>query len=81
MLEVRDAINASIAYIHEFSDYINPAEARLEETEFDESANEWLITLSLIENAFSGTRTYKIFRIDASTGKIKSMKNRSLFAK
>jgi hypothetical protein len=80
MLEVRDAVKAAIAYINEFSDFINPVDARLEETEFDDSSNEWLITLSLVENAFSGARTYKLFRIDVF-GKVKSMKNRSLFAK
>jgi hypothetical protein len=57
----------------------------LEEIEFDEDKNQWLITLGLTSTAFAniapmGLRphAYKLFRIDAETGEVKSMKIREL---
>jgi hypothetical protein len=86
MIDVKSAVRTAIGYLLEFQEFI-PAEAvRLEETEYDD-AGFWLITLSTEDkDASTGTlasllprrRTYRIFKIDASSGEVKSMKVRSL---
>ena len=77
MIDVKAAVRAAVDYVREFQELIPPRELRLEETEYLES-NEWQITLSFLENAVTGLRSYKTFTIDAETGAIRSMKVRSL---
>jgi hypothetical protein len=83
-IDVKTAVRNAIAYLREFEEFIPARGLRLEETEYDGSGS-WLITLSVIDDdprffgELAGTkRTYKVFRIDAETGEVKSMKVRSL---
>lgn len=85
---VKDAVRIAMNYLAEFEDFIPIRDVRLEETEYDDSGD-WLITLSAIDRpggelgdlaaALGGNkRNHKIFRIDAFTGNVKSMKVRAL---
>ena len=87
-IDVKAAVKIAMKYLLEFQDVIPVRDVRLEETEYADSG-EWLITLSTAETPTaplgglaaalgSGKRIYKIFRIDAETGDVKSMKVRSL---
>lgn len=69
---------------------VNPPGLRLEEVEYDDADNAWLITLGYLEEDVDPNppiiepirphkkyeRVYKVFRIDASTGTFRSMKLR-----
>ncbi len=79
MIDVKQAVNAAIAYVNDFPSLLSTANVRLEETELSDTETYWNITLSFIENALMGTRTYRIFKIDAETGVVKSMKARNIF--
>ncbi len=55
----------------------------VEEVEFSDDANEWLITLGYMptDNQFAfslGQKDYKVFRIKADSGEIVSMKIRKI---
>lgn len=92
-IDVKAAVRIAIRYLQELGDFIPANGIRLEETEYDDTGF-WLITLSTFEAqsgpaAFSeamrrlmepekARRNYKIFRIDAHTGEVKSMKVRIL---
>jgi hypothetical protein len=80
MITVKQAVASAIEYVDEFGHLLPRANLRLEETEFEESTNTWLITLSFSENLLGEGRTYKLFRVDAETGQIKSMTSRQLAA-
>jgi hypothetical protein len=89
--DVKEAVRIAIRYLQEFNEFIPAQGIRLEETEYDD-AGFWLITLSTIdiENTFppsdetmrrvlafeKGKRIYRVFRIDAGSGEVKSMKVR-----
>jgi hypothetical protein len=76
MIDVRQAVAAAINYVKEFSDYLPAKDVRLEETELSEQGV-WRITLSFLENQLIGSRSYKMFEIDANNGAVRSMKARS----
>ena len=86
-IDVKTAVRHAIAYLLGFEEFIAASDIRLEETEYDDRGY-WLITLSSIEKRnpldplasiiSRPARNYKVFRIDASTGEVKSMKVRSL---
>jgi hypothetical protein len=92
-IDVKAAVRIAIRYMQELGDFIPSENIRLEETEYDDTGF-WLITLSTFEprsslGLHSETlrrlvepekirRAYKIFRIDARTGEVKSMKVRML---
>lgn len=87
-VDVKTAVKIAINYLEEFRDIIPVHHIRLEETEYDD-AGDWLITLSTIDNSGlpvgqlaaalgTGKRDYRVFRVDAATGKVKSMKVRTL---
>jgi len=81
MIDVKTAVRKAVEYVQELQEYFPRSDIRLEETEFvDPGLCE--ITLSFSENPMFGklSRIYKIFRIDAETGEVKSMKVRSLAA-
>ena len=78
MIDVKTAVRAAIGYVNEFREYIPPRDIRLEETEYDEDRRHWVITLSFVENDITGFRSYKVFRIDANSGDVMSMKVRSV---
>ncbi len=92
MIDVKSAVRIAIDYLREFHEFIPAHSIRLEETEFDDEGY-WLITLSVLDAAapdreptiveslagqLSLERIYKQFRIDASTGVVRSMKVRTL---
>lgn len=86
-IDVKAAVRIAIDYLREFQEFIPAQGIRLEETEYDDSGT-WLITLSTIDDSdplmgriaqlAGGKRDYRIFRIDAQTGEVKSMKVRTL---
>jgi hypothetical protein len=86
MIDVKSAVRIAISYLQEFQEFIPAHAVRLEETEYDDSGF-WLITLSTedpvsplegLSSLIPRKRSYKVFRIDANTGEVKSMKVRSL---
>ncbi|KAA5601929.1 hypothetical protein [Blastochloris sulfoviridis] len=93
IIDVKAAVRIAIRYLQELGDFIPGENIRLEETEYDDGGF-WLITLSTIEIPPSptiggetmrrvlalekGKRNYKVFRIDARSGEVKSMKVRQL---
>lgn len=87
MIDVKTAVRNAMKYLQEFEEFVPAGDVRLEETEYDDKGN-WLITLSALDdpNRYSGLlgalaagkRSYKLFRIDALTGEVKSMKVRTL---
>ena len=90
MIDVKGAVRIAVNYLQEFNEFIPANAIRLEETEYDD-AGFWLITLSTLspddpgpsvtgslERLLPRKRSYKVFRIDANTGEVKSMKVRSL---
>ena len=83
MIDIKTAVQKAVEYVREFQDYLPRSDIRLEETEFVDPGL-WEITLSFLESGsvpvlgIPARRIYKIFRIDAETGDVKSMKVRSL---
>lgn len=79
-VSVRDAVNSARNYLRDFADVLPGMNGlRLEETDFDEKKGEWYITISFQESPFDErSRTYKLFRIGAQDGEVKSMKTRTL---
>lgn len=78
MISVKEAVARAIHYLDELGELMPKSGLRLEETEFDDASGQWLITLSFGPNLFTNERTYKIFKVEADTGQIKSMKIRHL---
>ena len=84
-LDVKSAVLAAIGYLHDLDDFVPTDEVRLEETDHDDEGT-WLITVSTLNPPEKGImsqliptkRNYKLFRIDAKTGEVKSMKVRTL---
>jgi hypothetical protein len=75
LIPVKTAVNSAVDYVREFGDlFPNPSRVRLEETEFDGSSEDWIITLSFEEVPFSNYRIYKQFRVNAHTGAVAAMK-------
>jgi hypothetical protein len=83
MIDVRTAVLKAVEYVRQFQDYLPRSEIRLEETEFVDPRY-WEITLSFVESGglpsfgITTQRIYKIFRIDAETADVISMKVRTL---
>jgi hypothetical protein len=87
MIDVKTAVRTAIKYMQEFEEFVPARGARLEETDYDDSGY-WLITLSTLDEQgpfleslgtlVPGKRSYKLFRIDAQIGEVKSMKVRTL---
>jgi hypothetical protein len=80
MIDVNAAIRAAMDYVDSFSNIFPNSGARLEETELDsiDSPQYWLVTMSFVDNLITGHRIYKLFKIDANSGHVQSMKNRLL---
>ena len=79
MIDAKDATNKAVDY---FTDLYGTSEGIiLEEVELSEDEKNWLITLSFPnpegrQGLFHPPRKYKLFRISAQTGEVKSMKIR-----
>lgn len=92
MLDVKEAVTAARHSAKEFFEGSPLDDLQLEEVEYDESSQAWLITLGFnvkslnplsgLGAAFGGTqqytRKYKVFCIDATTGSVRSMKIREV---
>ncbi len=83
MLDVKAAAQRAAEYYAALYSQEAAANVRLEEVELSEDGQYWLITLSYprpgIEALFGdGKREYKQFKIEASTGKVISMKIRKV---
>lgn len=89
-IDVRAAVHAAENYLNSLQDKIGTGiqDVRLEEVELSEDKTYWLITIGF--NRLTDTasnplglpaipqheREYKIFKIDTTTGEVKSMKIR-----
>jgi hypothetical protein len=84
MISPKEAANAAIGYFQQLVD-IHLESVMLEEIELSEDGRTWEVTIGYTFQDFrnlgipiSRARHYKSFKIDASTGAIKSMKIRKL---
>ena len=89
-VDVRNAVGAAQNYIVSLQDMIGrPEDLRLEEAELSEDKQYWLITLGfnrLVDKTSNPLadlvairnyeRDYKVFKINAQTGEVQSMKIR-----
>ncbi len=87
MLDVKQAAQKASEYFTTLYTGRNTANVQLEEVELTEDGRYWLITLSYPLASLTGLseflgkggpREYKVFKIDASTGEVKSMKIRNV---
>ncbi len=81
MIEVRVATTAAVDYLKQFFPDAN--NVQLEEIEISEDEKFWTVTLSYDDNdrfgmSYNRSKKYKIFKIDANTGGVLSMKIREL---
>jgi hypothetical protein len=81
MLDVREAAQRAAEYFAVLYQDQNPQAVQLEEVELAEDDSYWFITLSYPQsdfNVLNFKRKYKIFKIDAKTGDVISMKIRKV---
>lgn len=89
MLDAKEAARAAAEYFADLYASVDPTadpnSLRLEEVEVTENGRYWMITLSFrerFEQAFNPLgggyrdRQYKVFKVDAKTGEVRSMKIR-----
>jgi hypothetical protein len=89
MIDVREAVQTALAFVHQVMPDPRSNSILLEEIELSEGESEWAVTISVptpykpslsAVMAAVGTpdRDYKVLRIDAETGKVKSLKIRKV---
>ncbi|MGK0618578.1 hypothetical protein [Meiothermus cerbereus] len=87
MLEVKEAVKIATEYIQTLFSEKQIPELRLEEVELTPDNQFWEVTLSFVVREPTAylslgdaarTREYKIFRINAETGQVQSMKIRKV---
>ena len=86
MIGVKDAVGAATRFAEELYGPREDLGLTLEEVELSSDDRHWLITLGLVDraNPFAALagglaqRDYKIFKVDAETGEVVSMKIRSV---
>ncbi|ADD26982.1 MULTISPECIES: hypothetical protein [Meiothermus] len=87
MLEVKEAVRIATEYIQTLFNEKQIPELRLEEVELTPDNRFWEVTLSFVVREPTAylslgdaarTREYKIFRINAETGQVQSMKIRKV---
>ena len=90
MIDVKQAVKAAAQFAEDVLGPENVRGARLEEVEISEDGGHWLITLGFLNSdtpeggrsAFEvlagirEKREYKVFKVDAETGRVLSMKIR-----
>jgi hypothetical protein len=89
MISIRDAAKRALDFYKEI--YPSTSGELIEEVELDESKQYWLITLSFLGTVSDNTmsplsavlqpkyeRNYKIFKVNANSGNVESMKIRQL---
>lgn len=92
-VSIKSAVETALDYVKDLYANSNPRDLMLEEVEFSEATNQWLITVgfslpetkeetqSLImpsKMSRALSRRYKVVNIDAATGKPVSMKIRAI---
>lgn len=85
---VKEAVQAARAAVQELLPASDLNDLQLEEVEQSEDEKYWLITLGFYErptgiesqiNPFAkGARKYKLFKVDAESGKVRAMKIRTV---
>lgn len=70
----RDAAFKASQYYLEVTN--SPVQPSIEEIELSEDERFWMLTLGYEEGPFGGHKAYKVFKIDAYTGEVLSMKMR-----
>ncbi len=87
MIDVRQAAQSASTFFASLYDNAGGTDVRLEEVELTEDRKHWLITLSypppsplgnIIPSGLGGSRQYRIFKVDAQTGEVLSMKIREV---
>ena len=84
MLDVKEAAQKASEYFAGLYKDQGLSNVQLEEVELTDDGKYWLITLSypvppeIAALNFNFKRKYKVFRIDAKTGEVKSMKIRKV---
>jgi len=87
MLDVKEAAQRASEYFAGLYAAQGVSNVQLEEVELTDDGQYWLITLSYpmvppdqapLNFIFSSNRKYKVFKIDAKTGEVKSMKIRNV---
>lgn len=91
MIDVKKAVASAVKYIKELYPQKNLRDLRLEEVERSDDEQYWLVTLgfsvpvssdgSAVAQALGGTRyerAYKLFKVNAQTGEVRSMKIRKV---
>lgn len=81
MINAKEAANAAMEYLKSF--YAGAENIMLEEVELSEEKKSWSVTISFEtaapetkNHASIITKTYKIFRIDNTSGQVIAMKSR-----
>jgi hypothetical protein len=85
MIDVKQAAQSASNFINGLYSNETISDVRLEEVELSEDGKYWLITLSFplpaslgVVYLGGGGRQYKLFKIDADTGEVLSMKIRDV---
>lgn len=87
MLEVKEAVKVATEYIQTLFAEKQIPELRLEEVELSQDSQFWEVTLSFVTREPTAylslgdaarTREYKVFRVNAETGQVQSMKIRKV---
>jgi hypothetical protein len=81
MITIEQAVSNAIEHVNRFSNVLPTGGVRLEEFEFDDAKNEWVITLSFLDSPISSTRAYKTLVIDGHSGDLRSMRIRNPFTR
>jgi hypothetical protein len=84
MIDVKQAAQSASNFFASLYNSEGVPDVRLEEVELTEDGKHWLITLSFPPSPmppgviYSPARQYKIFKVDAQTGDVLSMKIREI---
>jgi hypothetical protein len=81
LVGANQAIKAVVDYVNDFPNLIPTGDMRLEEIEVDEKQDEWVVTMSFVDNFITGSRSYKTFRVGGIAGDVKSMRIRNPLAR
>jgi hypothetical protein len=76
-IDVKQAVKIATQYLKKLYGGQSISNIRLEEVEFDDDEENWLITISFIDtDDLIPERVYKVLEIDAETGEVIAMRMR-----
>jgi len=81
MIDVKQAVAIASQYLTELFPDKSPANTQLEEVELSEDEKYWFVTLSFtgtIQGVIPLGKSYKLFKINADSGQVQSMKIRKV---